>query len=351
MEIDLRQNRFLDYAALRALRAPGGRVSSARSRRVFGYADPRTLQYRGRLGLALQLINVIRDVGDDARRGRLYLPIDELQRFDVRPPTCSPAATSTASCPLMRFQAERARATYREALAFLAARHRSSRPATGTDHGRDLRHAARRDRTRELPGPAPEDRTDARAQAVDCLAHLDAAVNPPRSVAVVGGGWAGCAAAADTCRRRRARHPFEAAAELGGRGRRVELELGGTRTPLDNGQHLMVGAYTATARLLREIGVDIGTVVERRPFELRYPDGFRLEASLRPAPWHLVTALAGARGLRWRDRIAMVRLLRALKAARVGRCGPTAMPRDGSPGMVRARSSCRGYGGRWQLRP
>jgi hydroxysqualene dehydroxylase len=149
---------------------------------------------------------------------------------------------------------------------------------------------------------------------VDCLGDLDAALNPPRSVAVVGGGWAGCAAAATLAAGGARVSLYEAASELGGRARRVELELGGRVHRLDNGQHLMVGAYTATARLLREIGVNIGTVVERRPFELRYPDGFRLEASLRPAPWHLVTALAGARGLRWRDRIAMARLLRALKA-------------------------------------
>jgi hydroxysqualene dehydroxylase len=149
---------------------------------------------------------------------------------------------------------------------------------------------------------------------VDCLGDVDSALKPPRSVAVVGGGWAGCAAAATLAAGGARVVLYEAATELGGRARRVELELAGRAHRLDNGQHLMVGAYTSTARLLRDIGVDPGAVLERRPFELRYPDGFRLEASLRPAPWHLVTALAGAQGLRWRDRIAMVRLLRALKA-------------------------------------
>jgi hydroxysqualene dehydroxylase len=149
---------------------------------------------------------------------------------------------------------------------------------------------------------------------VDCLGDLDAALKPPRSVAVVGGGWAGCAAAATLAAGGARVLLYEAASELGGRARRLELELAGRVHRLDNGQHLMVGAYTSTARLLRDIGVDLGAMVERRPFELRYPDGFRLEASLRPAPWHLVTALAGARGLRWRDRIAMARLLQALKA-------------------------------------
>jgi squalene-associated FAD-dependent desaturase len=151
---------------------------------------------------------------------------------------------------------------------------------------------------------------------VDRVAHVDPAVTRPRSAAIVGGGWAGSAAAAALTAAGANVTVFEAAAELGGRGRRVALELDGVAHTLDNGQHLMIGAYSAIAEVLAIVGVDIDRVVERRPFELSYPDGFRITASRLPAPWHLLTALIGARGLAWRDRGAMARLLRSLEADR-----------------------------------
>ncbi|MGB2819260.1 MAG: hydroxysqualene dehydroxylase HpnE [Burkholderiaceae bacterium] len=135
------------------------------------------------------------------------------------------------------------------------------------------------------------------------------------SVAVIGGGWAGCAAAATLAAAGANVSLFEAAAELGGRGRRVKLDLDGTVHTVDNGQHLMVGAYTAIADVLSTVGVDLDGAIERRPFELTYPDGFRLRAARLPAPWHLAMALTFARGLPWTDRVAMARFLRSLKSS------------------------------------
>jgi phytoene synthase len=129
MEMDLRQNRYLDFAALRRYAHLVAGVVGEMSAAIFGYTDPRTLEYADRLGLALQLINVIRDVGDDARRGRVYIPVDELQRFDVRAADLLNGRYVDGFVPLMRFQAERARATYREALALLpVADRRAQRP-------------------------------------------------------------------------------------------------------------------------------------------------------------------------------------------------------------------------------
>jgi phytoene synthase len=119
MEMDLRQNRYLDFPALKRYAHLVAGVVGEISAAVFGYSDPRTLEFAGRLGLALQLINVIRDVGDDARRGRVYLPVDELQRFGVRTADLLDGRYVDGFVPLMRFQAERARAAYREALALL----------------------------------------------------------------------------------------------------------------------------------------------------------------------------------------------------------------------------------------
>jgi 15-cis-phytoene synthase len=129
MEMDLRQNRYLDFAALRRYAHLVAGVVGEISAAVFGYSDPRTLDFAGRLGLALQLINVIRDVGDDARRGRVYLPLDELQRFGVRTVDLSSGRSVYGIVSVMRFQAERARASYSEAIALLPpADRRAQRP-------------------------------------------------------------------------------------------------------------------------------------------------------------------------------------------------------------------------------
>ncbi len=119
MQIDLRQNRFLDYAALQHYAHLVAGVVGEMSAGIFGFRDSQTLQYAARLGLALQLINIIRDVGDDARRGRVYLPLDEMRRFNVKASDVLAARYVEGFVPLMRFQAERARAVYREALALL----------------------------------------------------------------------------------------------------------------------------------------------------------------------------------------------------------------------------------------
>jgi len=121
MQVDLRQNRFLDYSALQRYAHLVAGVVGEMSAGIFGYRDPQTLQYAARLGLALQLINILRDVGDDARRGRIYLPVDEMQRFAVKASDVLAARYVEGFVPLMRYQAERARATYQEALALLPA--------------------------------------------------------------------------------------------------------------------------------------------------------------------------------------------------------------------------------------
>lgn len=148
---------------------------------------------------------------------------------------------------------------------------------------------------------------------MDCLAHVGVRLSARRSVAVVGAGWAGCAAAAELAAHGALVSVFEASEELGGRARRVPLVLAGQPHMLDNGQHLLLGAYTETAALFEQLDVALDSVVERRPFELCYPDGFRLKAARLPAPWHLAAALLAARGLSLSDRRSMIGLLRALK--------------------------------------
>ena len=119
MQVDLRQTRFLDYAALQRYAHLVAGVVGEMSAGIFGHRDSQTLQYAARLGRALQLINIIRDVGDDARRGRIYLPVDEMQRFEVKASDVLSGRYVEGFAPLMRFQTERARATYQEALTLL----------------------------------------------------------------------------------------------------------------------------------------------------------------------------------------------------------------------------------------
>ena len=132
-------------------------------------------------------------------------------------------------------------------------------------------------------------------------------------VAVIGAGWAGCAAAAELAAHGASVLLLEASDELGGRARRVPLLLDHQQHVLDNGQHLLLGAYTATRALLDLLEVPFEGAIERRPFELHYPDGFDLQAARLPAPWHLASALLFARGFRKGDRVAMIALLRTLK--------------------------------------
>jgi len=133
---------------------------------------------------------------------------------------------------------------------------------------------------------------------------------PP--VAVIGGGYAGFAAAVTLARGGARVTLFEASRTLGGRARVVDKD--GFR--LDNGQHILLGAYAETLRMLRLVGVRPG-VLDTRPLTLAYPgEACELRAASLPAPLHLAVGLLRARGLAWTDKLAMARLMRRLKRDR-----------------------------------
>ena len=125
-EMDLQQTRYLDFPALeRYCHLVAGIVGEV-SARIFGQAQERTTAYAHKLGLAFQLTNIIRDVGEDAMRGRIYIPVNELQQFDVKAQELIDRKYSDRFTALMKFQADRARAYYAEALALLPAQDRRS---------------------------------------------------------------------------------------------------------------------------------------------------------------------------------------------------------------------------------
>jgi phytoene synthase len=115
MEMDLSQNRYPDFPALEQYCHRVAGVVGLLAASVFGYQNARTLDYAHTLGLAFQLTNIIRDVGEDSRKGRIYLPLAELQQFKVSAADILHARQSENFVRLMAFQIERAERYYNAA--------------------------------------------------------------------------------------------------------------------------------------------------------------------------------------------------------------------------------------------
>ena len=129
MEMDLDQTRYLDFIGLKKYCWHVAGVVGILSASIFGKTDPKTLDYAETLGLAFQLTNIIRDVGEDARKGRIYLPVNELQQFGVTAADILNARHGPGFERLMQFQAQRAQKLYDEAFALLPkADRRAQRP-------------------------------------------------------------------------------------------------------------------------------------------------------------------------------------------------------------------------------
>jgi phytoene synthase len=123
-EMDLEQTRYLDYPGLQKYCHLVAGVVGEVSAGIFGQTAAATTDYAHKLGQAFQLTNIIRDVGEDAMRGRIYLPVSELQQFDVKAHEILQRKHSDRFVALMRFQAQRAHGLYDEALALLPAEDR-----------------------------------------------------------------------------------------------------------------------------------------------------------------------------------------------------------------------------------
>jgi squalene-associated FAD-dependent desaturase len=129
-------------------------------------------------------------------------------------------------------------------------------------------------------------------------------------VAVIGAGYAGLAAAVELTAAGSHVDVFEASRIPGGRARAAKIE-GFT---VDNGQHILIGAYTETLRLMRAVGADPDILLRRTPLRFEFPGEFLMTAPRLPAPLHTAFALLLARGLDWREKWAAIRLMRGLQA-------------------------------------
>jgi squalene-associated FAD-dependent desaturase len=133
-----------------------------------------------------------------------------------------------------------------------------------------------------------------------------------RHVAIIGGGWSGCAAAVELACRGVRVSLFESARVLGGRARRVDIENLG----LDNGQHILIGAYSETLRVMRQVGIDIKATLLNLPLQMRYPEGsggMDFVAPRLPAPMHMLIALLRAKGLDRNDKLSLARFSTAAR--------------------------------------
>jgi squalene-associated FAD-dependent desaturase len=137
---------------------------------------------------------------------------------------------------------------------------------------------------------------------------VDHDVTAEHAIAVLGAGWAGLAAAVELAAAGARVTVYEAARTLGGRARRVELN----GLALDNGAHILVGAYKETLRLIRLVHGDVAGL-RTQPLDLHIQGHFRMRAPALPAPLHLAVALLAARGMGLRERIAAARFMQSLR--------------------------------------
>lgn len=126
LQMDLDQARYGSFDELKLYCHRVAGVVGCLIARILGFSNPKTLEYADKMGLALQLTNIIRDVGEDARQGRIYLPIEEMQKFDVPANVIMQCKPTDNFAKLMQFQVDRARETYREAMLLLPAADKKS---------------------------------------------------------------------------------------------------------------------------------------------------------------------------------------------------------------------------------
>lgn len=153
-------------------------------------------------------------------------------------------------------------------------------------------------------------------------------------IGIVGAGWAGLAAAVEASLAGHQVVVLESSRVLGGRARSLKVPTpDGAPLQLDNGQHVLIGAYSETLRLMLAVGVRPGEALLRLPLRLRFPDGTGLQCPQWPAPLDGLAGILGARGWSWRDKIALLRAASGWQR-RQFRCGPAQSVADVCAGLT-----------------
>lgn len=150
-------------------------------------------------------------------------------------------------------------------------------------------------------------------------------------IAVIGAGWAGLAAAVTATLAGHQATIFEASRAVGGRARAI-FDVNNT-DGLDNGQHILIGAYTDTLRLMRTVGVNPEKALLRLPLTLLFPDGQGLQLPALPAPFDAFIGILKARGWDWHDKLALLRVAVGWQLARF-QCSPQKSVADLCTGLT-----------------
>ncbi|MGB4115974.1 MAG: hydroxysqualene dehydroxylase HpnE [Polaromonas sp.] len=151
-------------------------------------------------------------------------------------------------------------------------------------------------------------------------------------IAIIGAGWAGCAAAVQATRQGHHVTVFEASRTPGGRARRLDVAHDGQTLSLDNGQHILIGAYSETLKLMADVGLDIKASLHRMPLTLQFPDGSGLKLPNLPAPLDALVGILRASGWSWADKLSLLKTA-TLWQLRKFKCSPQQSVADLCRGM------------------
>ncbi len=318
VEMDLHRSRYPTFAALavycRRVASAVGLVSIE----IFGCRRPESRHYAEDLGMAFQLTNILRDVRKDAEVGRVYLPEEELGEFGLGAEDVLRGRWSREMGELCLFQYLRAKHYFARSRRWMHPEDR--RRLVASEAMRAVYEAIlekiRKADFRIFGGAGRMGKLERAGRMVAALLAFPRkrplSWNPPRQVAVLGAGLAGMAAAVEATLAGDRVRLWEARAEVGGRaGSFVETKTG---ERLDTGQHLLMGCYRETLRLLRLLGADRKLLwIDPLRIPFRGVTGESLLAAWPlPSPWHLLGAFLGYREICWKDRRAAIRLIGSL---------------------------------------
>lgn len=313
VETDLTKTRQATFAELERYCYGVASAVGLVSIEIFGYREPQTRDYAIALGMAFQLTNILRDVKKDASLDRIYLPLDELDAWGLAQSDIIESRWSPRMEQFLRFQHHRARHYFAKSLRLI---HPNDRPNLIAAEVMRAVYSGILDKI-ERNGFNVFQR-ETRLNKLEKVWHILSALRrekkaqpvppAPKKVVILGGGYAGLAAATELALRGHTVTVLESRNLLGGRAHSFTEPHTGEET--DNAQHILMGCYHESLALLKTLGVSDRLIV---PTALDVPyHSNRGESELRapalPAPWHLLVALLGFKELSWGDRWSASRL-------------------------------------------
>ena len=313
VEMDLTKNR---YETFQDLEKYCYRVASAVglvSINIFTCQTRAATDYAVALGLAFQLTNILRDVSHDLKTyGRIYLPQEECRAFAVTEDDFRKSRPTPGMCRLLRLQYFRARHYFEKADRLIPPSDRPHLSAALLMTGvyRDLLEKIRSRNFEVLRGPVKLSRWEKLKALRRERNRLGKPILPrrlPSKIAVIGGGFAGCAAAFRLTQAGHSVELFEAKPYLGGRAHSYREAK--TETTLDNGQHILMGCYHRTLELIEALGND-DRLEKHQRLDLSFVSAQKgrsiLRSSSLPPPFHLLLGLFGFREITHADRWGII---------------------------------------------